>query len=467
MGVLKHDGEPFELTMPVCIVGGGACGLTAGIAAAEEGAEVAVFEMDATPTGATSMSISLICAAGTRLQAELGVEDSVERLVQDIMSAARGQTDEDLVRFLAEESAPAVDWLCDLGLDLHLETSWRGYGHSQLRCHGTPNNNGAELMAMLLNLAESKGVHVITRSRVTDLILGEGERIVGLKYETPDGGQLIGCEAVVLASSGFGANRELVARYIPEMADAEYYGCENHLGDAILWGRELSAEMGDLGSYQGLGTVTPYGFAIPHSILIDGAFKVNGAGERYEHELLNLSGQALNAMAQPGGHGWLIFDQTIHDRAAATFSEYRDSAHLIQQACKASSLDELAEKTGIGKAGLEQTFASIQKSIDTGKPAALGRTFNSTRALKPPYFALRVFGAIVHTQGGLCIDRQARVRKQGGGVFDNLYAGGGAVRSVSGPGEWGYIPAIGLCTAVTFGRVAGRSAAKLALATVA
>jgi len=43
----------------------------------------------------------------------------------------------------------------------------------------------------------------------------------------------------------------------------------------------------------------------------------------------------------------------------------------------------------------------------------------------------------------------------------NLFAGGGTARSISGPGVWGYLPAAGLCMAVTLGRLAGEAAAKL------
>ena len=70
-------------------------------------------------------------------------------------------------------------------------------------------------------------------------------------------------------------------------------------------------------------------------------------------------------------------------------------------------------------------------------------------------------GAIYHTQGGLQIDGQARVLRADGTPLPNLFAGGGAARSVSGPAHWGYLPAMGLATAVTFGRLAGLGAAAL------
>jgi fumarate reductase flavoprotein subunit len=79
-----------------------------------------------------------------------------------------------------------------------------------------------------------------------------------------------------------------------------------------------------------------------------------------------------------------------------------------------------------------------------------------------PFQALRIGGAIYHTQGGLQTDGLARVLRTDGSAFPNLFAGGGAARGVSGPSSWGYLPAMGLCSAVTTGRIAGQTAAALA-----
>jgi len=71
-----------------------------------------------------------------------------------------------------------------------------------------------------------------------------------------------------------------------------------------------------------------------------------------------------------------------------------------------------------------------------------------------------VTGALFHTQGGLAVDETARVRRKAGGVFENLFAGGGAARGVSGSDCSGYIAGNGLLTATTLGKIAGREAAR-------
>jgi flavocytochrome c len=461
MGIRNYDGETFELNVPVCVVGAGACGLTAAISAAQAGADVVVFECDATPSGSTAMTIGLICAAGTRQQAQLGIPDSGDALFKDIMTATRGQTDEGLARTLAMNSGPTMDWLCDeVGCDFTLETNWPGYGHGMLRAHGTPNRTGEELIAMLMRAAVSAGVEIITQATVTDLIVDENQKVVGIAYTSPDGDMTIGCGAVILASSGFGANPEMVSRFIPEMSDAVYYGCENHRGDAIRWGEALGAEIADTGSYQGVGThLVSYNFGIPHTVMIDGGIKVNMDGHRFENELDNISVQAVTLTAQPGSTGWIIYDEDGHQKALKLFEEYRTNAPLIVQKAKAESVEGLAAITKIGASSLQATLDELDDLAASGLRGPFGRTFLPEERLKPPYYAVKVTGALYHTQGGVCIDDTARVRRKGGGVFENLFAGGGAARSVSGPSYWGYLPAMGLATAVVFGRIAGREAA--------
>lgn len=64
----------------VVVLGAGQAGLTAAVAAAQQGARVLVLEKLAYAGGSTSMSSGLTAYAGTDEQRELGIEDSVEAL---------------------------------------------------------------------------------------------------------------------------------------------------------------------------------------------------------------------------------------------------------------------------------------------------------------------------------------------------------------------------------------------------
>ena len=90
-----------------------------------------------------------------------------------------------------------------------------------------------------------------------------------------------------------------------------------------------------------------------------------------------------------------------------------------------------------------------------------GRDFTGSEKLTPPFFGVKVTGALFHTQGGLVVDDAARVCRADGAPLPNLFAAGGAAGGVSGPAVWGYLSGNGLLSAVTLGRIAGAEAARL------
>ncbi|MDX2225081.1 MAG: FAD-binding protein, partial [Rhodospirillaceae bacterium] len=90
-----------------------------------------------------------------------------------------------------------------------------------------------------------------------------------------------------------------------------------------------------------------------------------------------------------------------------------------------------------------------------------GRDFTKGKVLTPPFKAVKVSGALFHTQGGLVVDKDARVLRPDKRPLPNLFAGGGAARGISGPGNSGYLAGNGLLAATALGRLAGRAAARL------
>ena len=104
--------------------------------------------------------------------------------------------------------------------------------------------------------------------------------------------------------------------------------------------------------------------------------------------------------------------------------------------------------------GTADTLATLI-GCDAG---TLSSTLAGTR-LVAPYRAIKVTGALFHTQGGLDIDARCRVlREADGRPFANLLAAGGAARGVSGNAVWGYLSGNGLLSAVAGGFIAARTA---------
>lgn len=451
----------FDMHFPVIVIGAGGTGLCAALAAADAGVEVLVIERDSTPLGSTAMSTGLIPAAGTPEQAEAGIDDSPERFVADILKKTGGRTDPGLAALMARESAETIRWLRDdHAVALALMDGWLYPGHSAKRMYGTPNRTGGELMAGLEQAAAGAGIPILTDATVDGLYV-DGQRITGVAASRPGGErEAIGCDALILACSGFGGNAELVARYIPEMAGAFYHGHPGNRGDALAWGEALGAEIADIAAYQGHGGLAAgHGVPILWPTIMEGGFQVNLEGRRFSNEASGYSEQAALVNAQPQGLAWTVFDQRCHE-LMNNFDDYRDALRA-GAIVSADSEAELAERTRLPADVLAETFAQVRQATLGEAADPFARDFTGKPVLAGPYHAAKVTGALFHTQGGLAIDDDARVRRGDGGVLPNLFAGGGAARGISGDGASGYLAGNGLLAATTLGRIAGAAAAAL------
>ncbi len=455
------DGRAFEVEVPVLVIGGGACGLTAALAARDAGAEVLVAEQGPICQGSSAMSLGALCAAGTREQALHGVEDDPAVFLSDIMAKTRGQAELELARLVARESGPALDWLAGRhGVPFLFDPGWRpAFGHTRARLHAVPERTGADMMARLVAAGERAQVEVLNDAKAETLFASEDGTVRGVRLRRPDGSaDKIGCRALVLATCGFGGNAQMVARYVPEMVEARYFGWEANRGDGIAWGEALGGELADMDAYQGLGLLAdPQGVDVNPKLLIEGGVQVNALGERFSDELDDVSGQGARVIAQPGGYAWVIYDERIH-RACADLPQYQALLELNARRTAGSARD-LAQTLGAPAGALEATLKAVAQAMRSGGPDGFGRRFDRPE-LCAPYHALRVTGALFHTQGGLRVDGEAKVVRPGGAALPNLFAGGGTARGISGRGPSGYLPGAGLCSAITLGRVAGRAAAR-------
>jgi fumarate reductase flavoprotein subunit len=219
-----------------------------------------------------------------------------------------------------------------------------------------------------------------------------------------------------------------------------------------------------MSAYQGLGTLAdPQQVVVPHPLMIEGGFLVNARGERFTHDLANISGMCVPVLEQPGGIAWVIFDRQRHDTCLAHSVEQQQLVEVgaIKEASTWAELETLCQ---LPAGSLAAENAHINEARDSDTRDRLGRDFSGLAPLQPPFCAVKVTGALFHTQGGLQVNDEAAVVRPDGRRLPNLYAGGGAARGVSGPDVTGYLPAMGLCMAITLGAIAGRSAARAASA---
>ena len=428
------------MRVPVVIVGGGACGLTAALAARDTGADVLVLERDPSPSGSTALSSGFIPAAGTRWQRAAGIDDSPKLFAADVMRKNHGEADARMVEVVCRSIGPTLEWLDERhGVRFDVLQGFTYPGHSRLRMHAVAEKTGEALMASLLRACGE--VDILTSARATEV---DGERV---RFERPDGSaEEVEYDALVLACSGFGGNKQMVERFLPEISSALYFGHVGNQGDALRWGTALGAKAADMTAYQGHGSVAPpHGILITWALMTEGGIQVNEDGERFSNEHLGYSEQCLPVLEQPGRIAWCIYDERLH-QLGMTFPDYRD-AHAAGAVKPAPKLPKL-----------DATLAQVARCADGKEKDPFGRDFTTKPKLSPPYYAAKVTGALFHTQGGLEVDEHARVVP-----LANIFAGGGAARGLSGAHVWGYLSGNGLLSAVGLGAIAGRSAAKRAL----
>ena len=453
----------FDISVPVVVIGAGAAGLIAGLAAHEKGVEVLILERESRPSGSTALSSGLIPACGTRWQAAINVVDDVETFSKDIQYKNKKQADEALVHKACSVSGEVLHWLADNhGQQFDLIDSFLYPGHSVHRMHCHPKRTGKALIDSLVTAVDKAGIDIMNSATVTDIFASKTSNIRGIRILRPDGStEDIGCDSLILACNGFGGNSTMVSKYIPEMADAMYFGHPGNLGDAVNWGVELGAAIKNMGAYQGHGSVAiPHGALITWAIMMEGGIQLNSMGSRFSNEHEGYSEQSIKVLQQPGGIAWNIYDERLH-QLGLEFEDYRGA--LENGAIKHfASVDELARSIG---ASSEITTSSLEdlKAFEIGKKhCPFGRNFQKTGAIKgPPYYGVKVTGALFHTQGGLDVNTEAKVLRKDNSALTNLFAAGGAAVGVSGKGVEGYLSGNGLLTAVSFGYLAGTSAADM------
>jgi fumarate reductase flavoprotein subunit len=432
--------------VPVAIVGAGACGLTAAMALRDAGIDCLLLERDAQPRGSTALSSGFIPAAGTRVQAGQGIADTTAQFAADIQAKTHDTAAPHLVAAYTQAVAPALDRLGEHGLAFSVLDNFLYPGHSVHRMHTLPQRTGAALVDALAAAAAQAGADVLCNARVTELWVDAADptqRLLGLGYLRPDGAlEHVACNALLLACNGFGGNPAMVAELLPEMRSALYAGHVGNDGSAIAWGRDLGAGLADLGGYQGHGSwVVPQGALMTWAVMMEGGMQLNAHGQRFHDETAGYSEAAVQVLAQPGGVAWNVFDERLLALARG-FPDFCD-AEAAGAVRRADDAAVLAALIGCPMESLAPELARLSQ----------------------PYYAVRVTGALFHTQGGLDIDADCRVLSTGGNAFPNLWAAGGAARSVSGNAVWGYLSGNGLLSAVAGGWIAAHSMARQLQAT--
>jgi len=447
-----------DVDVDVVVVGAGGGGLAAALAASDAGALVVVFEKSDAPGGNTALSTGSIPAAGSKLQMAAGVEDSPQRMVEDLLRQSGPHENEAVLRHLADSSAELIDWLTEShAVSLSLVTDYKHVGHTVHRLHAPTSRRGTDLTNDLIKACQASGVDIITNSPVRDLLVEDG-RVCGVKISGDRvESQEIRAHSVVLASNGFGANRELISQWLPDAMATEYFGAHGSTGEGIVWGLDLGGRLANAGAYQGYAAVAyPHGSILSWTTIEMGGIIIDSAGKRLGDESVGYSGfttRVVNGQAP----FYVLCDERISNlaRRESEYSELVDMGGVRSY----TSAAEIADALDIPLVTLQETLREYQAAAAGEAEDPLHRHDFGLAPLSAPFMVSRVVPGIFHTQGGLAVDTEGRVLGAGDQAIAGLFAVGGVAAGVSGAtGADGYSSGNGLLSAIGLGRIAGRAA---------
>jgi fumarate reductase flavoprotein subunit len=461
----------------VVVIGSGAAGLSAALTAALEGAAVLVAEAEGVVGGSSRLSGGLIMGAGTRYQKELGIDDEPASLFHDYMTLNRWDVDAAVVRRFTELAGPTVEWLGDLGVEYYDGLVFGG-DERVPRVH-VPIGRGQAVVDVLHRHCREAGVDIALGRRV-DRLLVDGGAITGAAV----GGDEVRSGAVVIASGGFGNDSSKLAEHFPSAAatgGAWYIGADGSRGDAIDLARQVGAQL--RGHDRGLRLLHAGFDRIYEAYLPGWIVLVDTDGRRFGDETAPY-GIMDSLVRQHGDRAFAIFDDAILTSATAAGaarykqtipgSTKRQSPHwnadVVAQMVRegrmwtAATLGELAGRLGLPAAHLEATVERYNASVEAGEDREFAKdaTFLEPIATAPFYGAELRPATVCFTAYGLRIDRDAQVLDDDGRPIPGVFAAGECTGGVVGAQYVGSGNSYANCT--VFGRIAGSSAARAALA---
>lgn len=424
-----------DVVTEVVVVGGGPAGLSAAIAAKENGVQdVILIEKLDILSGNGKFDRNFYDVFNSEAQIANGVEDSVEQFIED--KAPQGD-DSKRLQVWAEGTVGIDAWLRSFGAEL--DYNYGGRNHMRT----IDEYAGEEIQDAMEAQARKLGVDIRLGTQGLDFIF-DGDVVSGVTVRHDNESYSIMADAVVLATGGFSTNKELLEEYAPGY---EVFVSSNQIGTT-----------GDF-----VKVFEKYDFAVDRMDLIrviplivlpsrditnsgSGTIIVNADGKRFVNERNGELELALPIFEQDDV--WMVVDS----KKVADFANVRKQVGAGQFII-ANTLEELAQKIKVNADNLVETIDVYNANALAQTEDEFGQVPERAILSEGPFYASLVSSAVHMTKGGVVADEKARVLYEDGDIVDGLFAGG-EVTWQSG----------GYAQSVIFGRLAGEEAAKYVLA---
>ena len=214
----------------IVVLGSGVSGLAAANEAAELGANVLVLESQDDLGGNATMIVDVFGIDSSMQKAE-GIEIDLMEVVNNEIEAFCYQVDSQRWVDMLKNSGDNIDWLIEKGVEFS-EVYNKTASNDLKATHRLKVNGGyAEPM---VNAAKESGVEFRLNTAGKELILKDG-KVVGVYAETEDGVLQVNAGAVIVATGGYGTNKEMIeSRLRTDMDHNLQVSRPGHDGDGIL-----------------------------------------------------------------------------------------------------------------------------------------------------------------------------------------------------------------------------------------
>lgn len=503
----------------VVVVGGGGAGLAAAIQAAEKGGKVILIEKAATLGGNTMLAggaynavdperqknVPMTSALTDDLKAILELDEKEFGDFAPTLITLKGQINEyfksgdttklfdsvelhtihayigskrtsldgettilpkfDLVKIMTSNSLASLKWLEPYGLQINNGIS-TVLGALWPRTHSTTPGGGAGMIKVLSDAAARNKVEILLNTKGEELIV-EGDRVVGIKATQKDGTPVIlkAAGGVVMATGGFGANKEMLEKYniywpsIPK--DMGTTNTSNATGDGIVMGEKIGAKLEGMGFIQLMPSSQPGTGSLGGGVWSSAESQVfvNKEGKRFVNEYAERDVLSKAALQQTDGWFYIICDQeTAGNPQLEAKTIWGDTvADLIKSKSiyKADTLEDLAKQIGVPVDTFVSEIKKYNTYIDNQSDPEFGKRNFGPKVDVGPFYATPRSPSVHHTMGGLAINVNAEVLDTNGKVIPGFYAAGEVAGGLHAGNRLG---GNALADILTFGRIAGSNA---------
>jgi flavocytochrome c len=373
-----------------------------------------------------------------------------------------------LIETLCKSALPTLEWVIDMGMEFRDNYMFTVLGGLWPRAHQPikPLGTGYIETGLAYLDKHKDAITVLYETKATELI-SSGGRVTGVKAESATTAwEFTAKKAVIIATGGFGANKELRQKYnsIKNLwPNLDNSGTTNHpgaTGDGLVMAEKVGAAMTGLEWIQMLPMGDPKTGSLSGNIEqgVDSRFFVNKNGDRFCDEGGRRDDMTKALIDQPDSFMWVIVDKYSYPTPDVKNNFNESIAELVAagRAYEANTVAELAGKIGVPAANLQKAFDEFNKGVDA-KTDRFGRKVWGPKLTNPPYYAGGRIPTVHHTMGGLVINEKAQVLNASGQAIPGLYAAGEVTGGIHGSNRLG---GNALADIHVFGRIAGTNASK-------